>query len=103
MHPFFRISGALAIFCIGLKFCKRAWNPTLVRSVFFIYAFHGLYIIGYYLGVVPQQLTAESNVFIKLLVYFLIPILKLLACLGVFVLMERFTPRLLAILTGNRN
>lgn len=103
VHPFFRISGALAIFCIGLKFCKRAWNPPLVRSVFFIYAFHGLYIIGYYLGVVPQQLTAESNVFIKLLVYFLIPILKLLACLGVFVLMERFTPRLLAILTGNRN
>lgn len=102
-HPFFRISGALATFCIGLKLCGRAWNPALVRSVFFIYAFHGLYIIGYYLGVVPQQITAESNAFIKLSVYFLVPILKVLACLGVFVLMERFMPRMLAILTGNRN
>ena len=105
VHPFFRISGVLASFCIALRLRNKGHvrYPMLTKSVFFIYAFHCLHIIGYYFGGMWMDFFNNSNELVKTLVYFLVPALKISACFIVFVLMERFTPRLLAILTGSRN
>lgn len=104
MFQFFRIAGVPAALCIALRFHNRGhvkW-PVLTHSVFFIYALHGLYII-YYPGGILYELVADSNMILRTLVYLLVPFIKIAACVMVYIIMKRATPRLLSVLTGSRS
>lgn len=105
VHPFARAFGMFALICLSLTLHDRGhvkW-PMLSKAVFFIYALHGLYIVSYYSGDAWSELVENCNVAVKTIVYFLVPFLKIAACLVAFALMERYTPKLLALLTGNRS
>lgn len=105
VFPFFRIAGVPAALCLALRFHSRGhvkW-PVLTHSVFFIYALHGLYIIGYYFGGMFNELVADSNMILRTLVYLLVPFIKIAACAIIYIIMKRITPRLLSVLTGSRS
>lgn len=104
VHPFFRIAGFLAALCIALHFSAKghAWRPMLTHSVFFIYAFHGLYIVSYYFGGLWLKAVGFDYPVLSTIVYLLVPALKISVCLIVYIVLERTAPRLLALLTGRR-
>lgn len=76
-------------------------NPFLSQSTFFIYAVHTLLVLGLYSFIVENVICA-SSVLSLIISYFTIPVLTVGACLFLFALMKKLTPRLLGILTGNR-
>lgn len=82
-------------------------KPYLTKSVFFIYAFHVFPLPGIVsITVLCQKLTEKFVVESQVITYFIYlavcPIAVLSACLAIYSLLYRYTPKLLSILTGQR-
>lgn len=81
--------------------------PFLTKSVFFIYAFHMLPLPGISsITALCKNIIGRSIVETQVLTYFvqlvMCPIMVLCACLAIFYIMHRFTPKLLSVITGQR-
>lgn len=77
-------------------------NNTLENSSFFIFALHFLFIgeLGKVIFVLFR--VDDSNPYTMLALYFIIPILTVLLCLGLYVLLKSYLPRICNLLTGGR-
>ena len=108
IYPFFIIAGVISVICLAtalvsndyLNFSKRL-SPT----TFFIYAGHaafGLYITYFILKRIIPQSNLDENWFLITLKYLLTPVMATSICLVVYVVLERWSPKLLSLLIGNR-
>lgn len=75
-------------------------NKFLAECSFFIFAFHSIFIRDI-ANVLVKICFIDSYIYMAAL-YFLVPIVDICICLGVYWLLRRFTPRLCALLTGGR-
>lgn len=73
----------------------------LAPMVFFIYASHMIYILGWFKGALSKSFLANSD-WGMLLGYFIVPLLCIGAISILYRLMKSKTPRILNIITGNR-
>lgn len=103
LMPFYCFAATISVFCLAMSIQRRGFViPTvLTKSVFFTYAFHGIFIVGIF-AAIPYKLYNGENPFILTIIFLLVPFLKIAVCLIAYKLLERFTPKLLAVLTGNR-
>jgi len=72
--------------------------PFLADSSFFIFALHMIF-IGDLGKIIVKYTFIDSPIYMAVL-YFLVPIVDILICLGLYWLLRRYTPRLCALLTG---
>ncbi len=77
-------------------------NKTLTNSVFFIYAFHTILIIGLYDKIINKLMTFINCAYLEPLVYITTPFAKAAICLFAYILLEKYMPRIMKPLTGNR-
>lgn len=97
------------IFFIGLstKICRKKARVSkfcinMSQSVFFIYAFHELYIKNWSKGL-ANRLGLYNNYEGAIISYIILPVLVLAICLFVYYLLKRYTNKFLIILTGGRS
>jgi hypothetical protein len=53
-------------------------------------------------GMLMERLLPWQNEFVNIVRYLSVPMLCVVVCLALFRLMQRFTPRILSLLIGNR-
>lgn len=75
-------------------------NHFLASASFFLFALHTLFMGN--LGSLITKLTFVDTPVYMLLLYLVVPTLTICICLAFYWLMQRYTPRLLALLTGGR-
>lgn len=73
----------------------------LLGSVFFVYATHTVYIINWVIAGLGKL--GMNDGALRLVPYFLTPIITILACLAAYQIMRSLCPRILALLTGGRS
>lgn len=112
LYPVYVLSGVWsAVYMSSYLVEKKHLKPNrfLVQSCFFVYALHYMRIteelsesslISYSYKVMAELLLGTPHV--ELLQYILPPVITILICLGLFWLLQKFAPRLCALLTGNR-
>lgn len=109
IRPFYVLSGVWSAFYISSYLVER-WdikpNKFLVQSCFFVYALHiamftkDTNLLSYSYKNVAILLNGIPHV--ELLQFLLPPIITILICLGIFWVVQRYTPCLCRLLTGNR-
>ena len=72
----------------------------LSETVFFIYAAHEIYILGWTKGLFLRLFGAQLAS--RWAAYFVVPVVVLLICLALFYLLKKLTPRTLAFACGGR-
>lgn len=105
IYPFWIIVGVCATFNLAVyivKFSKLRIHPLLSKSSFFIYAIHSLLILRVSMSLCSRILY-WNNPLILTIRYFMVPILTVCICVLMYWLMQKYTPKLLNILTGNRS
>lgn len=104
IYHFYIVAGTFAVFNLAADLLERGKtrvHPLLPRSSFFIYATHTLLV----LGISRRLLSPLGNLghpLASATAYLLTPLLAVAICLGLFMLMRRWLPRTLGVLTGNR-
>ena len=104
IYPFYIIAGVCAAFNLAAQLLSSGRThvrPVLSQSTFFIYAFHSLLALRISSFLFRPFDTCDSPA-VQTMVYLLRPLLAVVVCLGLYLLMKRFIPRTLGLLTGNR-
>lgn len=106
IYPFYTIVGVVAIinFATQLieKGCKVEWS-SFTKATFFIYAAHGLFGLTIAKAILVRIIPmSETYWYCTLLLYLLMPVVTISICLAMNSLMQRYCPKVLNILTGNR-
>lgn len=106
IYPIFLLCGVVSVFiCSAWFLCKSVkfrFPSIFVKSSFFVYASH-TFLILWICTTVMTKIIPAGNVFLLTCRYIIIPPVTAFVCLLIFMLMERFTPHLLTLLSGNRN
>ena len=108
-HPVFILSGVISVVNITSYFMEREKlrvRETLSKASFFIYCTHAILILGFTERVFrvsfKVMMGADNTTIFVFATYLLAPV----ACAGIilciYLLMKRFTPKLLSLFTGNR-
>lgn len=100
----FVISGTVVFFVLAGWAIERGAKvrPLLVRSSFFIFAAHNILILHDFSHWVILHLLPFQGEWIECVDLFLRPTIAVLTCLLLFRIMEKLTPKTLALLTGGR-
>lgn len=87
---------------VGSLLSKRllSVSPFLSRASFFVYAMHYLF-IGSLIKIIIMLFSPNSSGFVILL-YFVIPLIAILICMGIYKVIDMFFPKLNSVLTGGR-
>ena len=96
--------GVLSAFVVASWLVEKgkSINKTLTSSSFFVFALH--YLLLRQLGVVVFKVShlPGDNYFAMLIFYFVVPALTILACVGTYMLLKRYLPRVCSLLSGGR-
>lgn len=104
LYPFYIIFGVVAVFNLATWLIEKKHitiNKTLAKSSFFIFCLHSLLVIGICRWFINLLFPYNNTIFL-ILKYFLVPILTVCLCLVIYMILKKFTPKLLNILTGSR-
>lgn len=104
LYPFFVLGLVSVYFNIAIIMVKHnclIWFIHLGKASFFIFALHTIYVLAFSDKIIAVLIPADFW-FLAVLRYVLTPLLCVTICYGLFLLMQRFTPRCLGVLTGNR-
>lgn len=103
LEPFFELSGTISAFCIASRMVQRGARPNslLVKSCFFIYAIHTMLVNGVTYNLLNHLLRTDAW-WAQSLKYVVAPFLTIAICLGLYLLAQRFFPRITGWLTGDR-
>ena len=104
LYPFYIIAGVCAAFNLAADLLERKRTrvvPLLSHSTFFIYAIHTLLVLRVS-GFLLSPLAGVDHPIVQTVVYLLKPLLCVCLCIGIFLFLRRFFPRVLGVLTGNR-
>lgn len=87
---------------VGFLLSRRmiSVSPFLSRASFFVYAMHYLF-IGSLIKVVIM-FTCPNSSGLVILLYFVIPLITILICMGIYKVIDIFLPKLNSVLTGGR-
>jgi surface polysaccharide O-acyltransferase-like enzyme len=103
-HPAYVISGVITTVNITSFFMERGKlkvYKTLSGASFFVYVTHGILVLAVARKLINFILPSDNMIVLP--VKFLItPFLCAFLCVGIYLLMKRFVPKLLSVLTGNR-
>ncbi|MCQ2155773.1 MAG: acyltransferase [Bacteroidales bacterium] len=100
----FVISTVIYIFPFADKLLQKGKirvNRTLSEASFFVYTVHSVLILDFS-NFILWRLLPFTNAPVCFIKVFLRPALATLICLSVFLIMRKFTPRTLSLLTGSR-
>ena len=101
--PIFTLSGVISIINITSYYMKRGKlkvRETLSKASFFLYCTH-IFILRS-IKEAFDKIIGVDNTMLLLIEYFIIPFLITGIILCVYLLMKRFTPKLLSLFTGSR-
>ena len=98
----FGIVSAVVIVSYLIESEKVKVNKTLANSSFFIYALHYMFIRDLGKLIFVYFRVPSDNPYAMLALYFVVPILSTLICLGLYVLLKTYLPRFCNLLTGGR-
>lgn len=104
IYPFYVISGFISLFNLVTFIVKNdivKISPFLSRAAFFIYLSHTIVVLKYSTFIV-QMFLGDSNSFLLLLSYLIVPVLTVSFCLLIYYAMDKYMHRLCRILSGNR-
>ena len=105
LYPFWVLVLTVTYFNIATAIVSRGWlrqPASMHKSSFFIYCLHAMLVMGY-CGRLMMKVIQSENWFLASVRYMLVPLLCVAICCTIYMIMNRYTPKLLAILTGNRN
>lgn len=105
LYPFWVFVLMVSYINIAAAIVSRGWlrqPASMPKSSFFIYCLHGMLVMGY-CGRFMMKVIPSDNWFLASVRYMLVPLLCVTVCYTIYMIMNRYTPKLLAILTGNRN
>ena len=105
LYPFWVLVLMVSYFNIATAIVSRGWlmqPASMPKSSFFIYCLHAMLVMGY-CGSFMMKLIPSDNWFLASVRYMLVPLLCVTVCYAIYMIMNRYTPKLLAVLTGNRN
>lgn len=105
LYPFWVLALVVSYINIATSIVSRGWlkqPASMPKSSFFIYCLHAMLIMGY-CGRFMMKVIPSDHWFLSSVRYMLVPLLCVTVCYTIFILMNRYTPKLLTILTGNRN
>lgn len=104
IYPFYVILGGAAVLQSAsyiVKNNKLTMSPVLSKSSFFIYLAHLLIFVKVCKKLV-SYIVVDGNPLSMSFCYLLVPVLTVLSCLVTYYLLNRYLPRLCAVLTGER-
>ena len=104
IYPVFIMIGVCVIFNISSMLIEKEKVkviPLLTQSTFFIYALHTLVVLRI-CSFIINRIIGSTNALALTISYLMTPISTIFCCLALYVLMKRFFPRLLGLLTGDR-
>lgn len=99
------LTGVVSAFNIAsrlLESGKTKVHPILTSSVFFIYAFHTNWFVGLYDRILNKGFAILGADSVNVFTYVTTPFVKAVICILVFVLINRYVPRVGKVLTGSR-
>ena len=102
--PIFILSGVISVVNIASYFMERGKlqvRETLSKASFFIYCAHTILILNF-TKIVFQKILGVDSTISLFATYFTVPFVCAGLILCIYLLMSRFTPRLLSLLTGSR-
>lgn len=105
LYPFWVFVLMVSYINIAAAIVSRGWlrqPASMPKSSFFIYCLHAMFVMGY-CGRFMMKVIPSDNWFLALVRYMLVPLLCVAICYTIYMIMNRYTPKLLAVLTGNRN
>lgn len=85
-----------------IEYEKVKVNKTLANSSFFIYALHYMFIRDLGKLIFVFCVLPDDSPYAMLTLYIVVPILSTLICLGLYVLLKAYLPRICNLLTGGR-
>jgi len=105
------IAGIISIVILTSSFLEKgkiAVRPQLAQTSFFIYALHTMPLIRFSclalaVAITKKSFFASQYAAGSIISYLTAPLLGSAFCLVIFLLMKRFAPRFLNLLTGDRN
>lgn len=103
-RPFYVLGACISIMMVSsyLIECNIVRNSVFLnKSCFFIFAIHTLFILTI-CSKVLRFVNPGDGYMQELVSYLCLPVITILCCLGIFKFMERFMPKILCLLTGNR-
>ena len=103
IHHISILLGMIAAVCISSSLMQEGKiqvNTFLSGASFFVYALHNLF-LGKMTKVILMGISPESPLLV-LAIYFAMPLIAILICLGLYKLVNRYSPFLGGILTGGR-
>lgn len=104
LYPFYIIAGVCAAFNLASDLLERKRARVvhlLSHSTFFIYAVHTLLVLRVS-GFLLRPLAGVDHPLVQAVAYLLKPSMCVCLCIGLFLFLRRFFPRVLGVLTGNR-
>ena len=104
VYPFYVIVGCMAIINLATYLVdqkKVVSSEYLSKASFFIYLLHTILVISI-VSKVSVVLFGESNPLLMTMSYLFVPFTTVAICLLVYSLMNKYTPSLLKVLTGDR-
>ncbi|GHU71028.1 hypothetical protein FACS189413_12190 [Bacteroidia bacterium] len=102
--PLYEISGVITAVNITSFFMERNQlkvSNYLSKASFFVYAIHAILILRWTIKLFDKVFNSE-NIIVLFIRYFSIPFICVCICMTIYYLMQRFTPKILNLLTGNR-
>ncbi|MBO7145188.1 MAG: acyltransferase family protein [Salinivirgaceae bacterium] len=108
INPYLRdvviLLGIITVVIVAVRLLesgKARVNPLFVKPVFFIFALHGLIMqnIG---KMMVSVLHLPDNALVMTAFYFAVPIVTIAACMGIYMLINKYLPTICRLLTGNR-
>lgn len=105
LYPFWEFVLVVTYINIATAIVSRGWlrQPvSMSKSSFFIYCLHAILVLGYCSRLMMKVIPSD-HWFLASLRYMLVPLLCVAVCYAIYIIMNRYTPKLLSVLTGNRN
>lgn len=105
LYPFWVVVLVVSYINIATAIVSRGWlrqPASMPKSSFFIYCLHAMFVMGY-CGRFMMKVIPSDHWFLASVRYMLVPLLCVAICYTIYMIMNRYTPKLLAVLTGNRN
>jgi surface polysaccharide O-acyltransferase-like enzyme len=103
--PLYVFTGVISAVIITSFFIeKEKWKvvKTLSNASFFVYCLHSVFVLGVSGTILRKTFTLLFHNELEIISYFLTPFLCVVICVSIYLLMRRFTPKILGLLTGNR-
>lgn len=102
----YRFTGLFSAIIIGSYLLERGWaklnNRKLAKSSFFIYIAHAVSVLGILINGFTYIFSSVTSPLLLAILYSAVSISTVAACYLGYLLMKRYTPKFLNIITGNR-